>query len=203
MTATEFQSLVKIREDRRSRFEAFLELLKKWQAKINLVGDETLLDPWRRHFLDSAQLAPLVPAHAKQIVDIGSGAGFPGLILATLGPWRVHLIESNTRKSAFLREATRVLGVAVDIHTERIESMTPFSADVITSRACAPLSRLLRYASPFCVAHTICLFHKGRGYREELTESQKTWQIEVMPIPSKADPWGVILKIKGVAPHER
>ncbi|MSO92326.1 MAG: 16S rRNA (guanine(527)-N(7))-methyltransferase RsmG [Rhodospirillales bacterium] len=203
MTPQEFQRAAGITEDPLNRLSAFLELLGKWQARINLVGGDSLRDPWRRHLLDSAQLASLIPETATTIVDIGSGAGFPGLVLAVLGPWKIQLIESNARKSAFLREAARVLGVEVEILTGRVEKVRPVPADVITARACAPLPQLLGYAAPFCGPQTICLFHKGRGVHKELTESQKTWQIDVMSIPSVTDASGVVLKIKGVAPHER
>ena len=127
------------------RLETYAGLLVKWQAKINLVGPATLPDLWRRHFLDSAQLLPLLPAAAGTLADLGSGAGFPGLVLAIMTDWRVHLLDSDQRKCAFLRQVALDCGVLdrVTIHAKRIEQVTGIAADVVTARACAPLGELL------------------------------------------------------------
>src|SRR5687767_1366639 len=122
-----------------NRLAVHLDLLRRWQRAINLVGRSTLADPWRRHVLDSAQLYPHLAGQAGPVVDLGSGAGFPGLVLAILGAPDVHLIESDQRKAQFLREAARVTGTPVMVHARRIEDVAPFPASVVTARALAPL----------------------------------------------------------------
>ncbi len=182
------------------RLETYLGLLAKWQRRINLVGGSTLKDPWRRHVLDSAQLMPLLPDGAEEVVDLGSGAGFPGLVLAILGGFRVHLVESDARKGAFLAEVNRACGAGAVIHTARIESMTAFPVDAITARALAPLPKLLGLAEPFIRLSpgAPCLFLKGRKGNEELTESLKSWMMSPTLIKSVSDPSGVVLKLEKV-----
>ena len=174
------------------RFAAHLE---KWQKAINLVSTKTLPQLWERHILDSLQLAPLIPSRARTIVDVGSGAGFPGLILAILNRWEVHLVESDTRKSVFLRDSARLCGVPVTVHAARIESLAAPKADVITARALAPVADLLRLTAGFRQPGTIHLFPKGRGAEAELTDAEKTWTLSVGRTPSLTDPDAVILKI--------
>ncbi len=183
-----------------ARLEAHLELLRRWQRRLNLVGASTLRDPWRRHVLDSAQLHALLPPAAKVLVDLGSGAGFPGLVLAILGVPEVHLIEADRRKAAFLREAARVCGCqGVVVHARRIEELAPFAADVVTARALAPLERLLALARPFFGPHTRGLFPKGRGVEAELTAARRRWKMAVRIEPSLSAPEGRILVIEGMA----
>jgi len=180
------------------RLEAYLAVLEKWQRTINLVGKASLGDPWRRHMLDSAQLHPLLPADAT-VVDLGSGAGFPGLVLAIMGDCHVHLIESDARKCAFLAEAARAAGADnVTLHNARAETMAPFAADVVTARAVAALDTLLGYAQPFLKPSTTCLFLKGEKAEQELTESLKNWTMTASQIQSQSDPSGTILKLNTV-----
>jgi len=182
------------------RLARHLELLRLWQRRLNLVGGETLRDPWRRHVLDSAQLRRLLPPDARVLVDLGSGAGFPGLVLAILGVPEVHLIEADRRKAAFLREAARVTGcTGVVVHARRIEEMAPIAADVVTARALAPLDRLLDLATPFLGTHGIGLFPKGRRLAAELTEAGRRWKIKARVEPSLAAPEGRILVVEGVS----
>jgi len=180
------------------RLRAYADLLTTWQRRINLVGARTLEDLWRRHMLDSAQLFPLLPAGTQSLLDLGSGAGFPGLVLAILGVPNVHLVESDARKCAFLQEAARLTGTSVAIHRRRIEAIEPFPVDVITARACAPLSKLLGFVEPFLSPSTICVFPKGRKADEELTDSQKNWMIETTRIPSLSDPGARILILEDI-----
>lgn len=182
------------------RLATYLATLETWQKKINLVGKGTLTDPWRRHFLDSAQLLPLLPPDARVLVDLGSGAGFPGLVLAAMTDLEVHLIDSDTRKGVFLREAARAMGVAAHVHTGRIETVDPVPADVITSRALAPLDRLLSYAHPFRKAGTTCLFLKGKTVEDELTVAAKEWTMSAVTIPSRTDPAARIVEISAFHP---
>ncbi len=137
-----FARLVPVSRETLARLEAWLAELRRWQARINLVGETTLADPWRRHILDSAQLLRLLPPGTRRLVDLGSGAGLPGLILAILGVPEVHLIESDRRKAAFLLTCKGRLGLAnVTVHAERAERVSLPPADVVTARAFAPLER--------------------------------------------------------------
>lgn len=185
------------------RLEAYAALLDRWTRAINLVSQASLRDLWRRHMLDSAQLLPLLPATPanrwRVIVDLGSGGGFPGLVLAILGAGEVHLVESDRRKAVFLREVARETGSDVRVHDRRIEDMPPVAADVVTARACAPLRKLLEYAreipGPVPETRPCCLFLKGKRVDQELTEARKQWTIEVESFPSRSDPSGTILRI--------
>ena len=180
------------------RLETMVETLLRWQKAINLVGRATLDDVWTRHILDSAQLAPMIPKEAKSLVDLGSGAGFPGLVLAALRPeLEITLIEADARKSAFLGEAARKMGLPRQprIVISRIEAAPPAKADVVTARALAPLGQLLAWADRHRGSPAICLFHKGKGWRAELTEATQDWDIECTPQTSVTDSDAVILRI--------
>ena len=180
------------------RLAAYADLLRTWQRRINLVGKATLDDLWRRHMLDSAQLKAIVPPDTEALLDLGSGAGFPGLVLAILGVRGVHLVESDARKCAFLQEAARITGASVEIHRCRIEALAPFAVGVITARACAPLPKLLDLVEPFLSLSTICVFPKGRTAEEELTDLQKNWMIKTSRIKSLTDPFAQILKLEDI-----
>jgi 16S rRNA (guanine527-N7)-methyltransferase len=185
------------------RLEAYAALLVEWSQRINLVGRSTLVDPWRRHFLDSAQLLPLMPQDARSLVDLGSGAGFPGLVLAILGVPGVELIEADRRKASFLREAARITGAAVILRACRIEAVAPHSADVVTARGCAPLDRLLPLAERFMGPQTTCLFLKGAQAEEELTAAGKAWTMTVSRHPSRSDAGGTVLSMQQVVREPR
>jgi len=197
-TAGDFAKAIDVSRETMARLERYATLLATWNKRINLVGASTIRDLWRRHMLDSAQLRWYIPKHARTLVDIGSGAGFPGLVLAIMGVPEVHLVESNQRKCAFLREAARVTGARVTIHCARAEALTPWPADVVTARALSPLPILLEYAEPFLTPKTICLFPKGRGVKEELTKTQKTWNITFDMLYSVTDPEGTILRLEAI-----
>ena len=188
-----------VSRETRGRLQVYADLLRKWQPVINLVGPRTLPHLWTRHFVDSAQLHSLIPAGARTLVDFGSGAGFPGLVLAILGVPDVHLIESDQRKAAFLREVARATGAAATIHAARIESIDPFSADVVTARALAPLVDLLGFAAPFLAPDSICLFPKGQQAEDEVSIASKTWNIAVDRIQSVTDPSASILRVSEVS----
>jgi 16S rRNA (guanine527-N7)-methyltransferase len=180
------------------RLEALVSTLERWQKAINLVSRTTLEDVWRRHVLDSAQLKPLIPAEAKTLVDLGSGAGFPGLVVAALRPdLAITLIESDARKAAFLGEAARrmTLEKPPKIVIGRIEAVAPTPADVITARALAPLGQLLAWADRHRTGTAICLFHKGKGWQVEVTEAMKDWDIPLQTFNSVTDLDAVILRI--------
>jgi 16S rRNA (guanine527-N7)-methyltransferase len=180
------------------RLTIHLELLRRWQRAINLVGAATLADPWRRHFLDSAQLAAYLPTAATGVVDLGTGAGFPGLVLALLGAPGVQLIESDHRKAQFLREVARATGTSVVIHAERVERLPGWPAAAVTARALAPLPRLLDLASRFLSSDSVCLFLKGKSVAHELTEARRSWHMVAEMSPSLSQPDGVVLRVRGV-----
>jgi 16S rRNA (guanine527-N7)-methyltransferase len=199
MTEDEFFAAVPVSRETANKLRLYADLLRKWQPRINLVGPATLPDLWRRHFLDSAQLLPHLPD--GPVLDLGSGAGFPGLVLAVLrgeGAAPVHLAESDGRKGAFLREAARLTGAAAVVHTSRIETLKPFDIRAITARALAPVSTLLSLAESFLTHSPKCLFLKGERLEDELTEAAKDWKMTVERIPSVSDPNGFILSLKEV-----
>jgi len=198
MSPGEFQAAIGADAATMARLTAYAELLAKWQARINLIGPDTLPDLWHRHMLDSAQLLPLLPPGAKRLADLGSGAGFPGLVLAILGAPDVHLVESDARKAAFLREAARLTAAPVTVHVARAEALAPLAADVVTARALAPLGKLLGWAAPHLAPGGVCLFLKGKGSEDELTEARKEWIITCDRAASRTDPAGVILQLREV-----
>lgn len=199
-TEKDFQAETGVSRETLTRLAAHGDLLRRWQGPVNLVGARTLDDLWHRHMFDSAQLLPLLPAGARTLVDLGSGAGFPGLVLSIMGVPDVHLVESNQRKAEFLREAARVSGANVTVHATRIEAMRPFPADVVTARALAPLDRLAAYAAPFLAAGGICIFPRGRAVENDLTALDEIWKMRLVRIPSRTDPTATILRIGAPRP---
>ncbi len=181
--------------------ERHAALLERWQRRINLVAAGTLADLWRRHMLDSAQLWPHVAERSGPIADLGSGAGFPGLVLAATGAGPVHLIESDARKAAFLREAAREMGVAVTVHAVRAEAVAPLGAATVTARALAPLPRLLPLAVEHLAPGGAAVLLKGRTVEEELTAARESWTMEVERFPSRTDAHGRILVLREIAPR--
>ncbi|PWC52598.1 16S rRNA (guanine(527)-N(7))-methyltransferase RsmG [Azospirillum sp. TSO22-1] len=198
LDAEGFRKATGVSRETLERLTVYEALLRKWQKTINLVGPKTLDDAWSRHFLDSAQLYPLLPESTKVLVDLGSGAGFPGLVLAILGVPEVHLIESDVRKGAFLREAARATGAAVTVHSKRIEAVQGLQADVLTARALAPLADLLDWGARFLTADGVALFLKGQNVEDELTDSTKYWKMRTERFDSVTDPSGSILRLSGI-----
>lgn len=180
------------------RLSTYVELLRRWQGAVNLVGASTLDDPWRRHVLDSAQLSVCLPTPTRTLVDLGSGAGFPGMVLAILGVPGVHLIEADRRKATFLSEVARATATDVTVHAVRIEAMRGFAADVIAARGLAPLPRLLELAEPFVTASSVGLFLKGGSVASELTRAARSWHMNAKTWPSRSDARGVVLQLKEI-----
>ncbi|TVQ37465.1 MAG: 16S rRNA (guanine(527)-N(7))-methyltransferase RsmG [Geminicoccaceae bacterium] len=181
-----------------ARLDAYAALLTKWQAKLNLVGPKTLPDLWQRHVLDSGQLFRHLPPGARTLVDMGSGAGFPGLVLAIMGVPSVTLIEADRRKAIFLREAARAAEVALEVRAERLEQTAKAPVDVVTARALAPVADLLGWAEGFLGPATTCLFLKGATVEDELTAARADWMMNVKSSPSLTHPEGVILELTHV-----
>ena len=182
----------------------FVELLLLWQQKQNLVASSTLPQIWTRHIADSLQLLPLAP-EARVWVDFGSGAGFPGIpiacALADTPGAMVHLIESNGKKAAFLREAVRVTGAPAKVHHMRAEKFGESCAetiDAVTARALSPLKVLCDQAFPLIERGALGVFPKGQDVDAELTEAAKYWTIEASKVPSKTSPEGCIVVIRGL-----
>jgi 16S rRNA (guanine527-N7)-methyltransferase len=199
----DFVALTNVSRETMWRLEAYAVLLTEWSQRINLVGHSTLADLWRRHFLDSAQLLPMIPPGTQCLVDLGSGAGFPGLVLAILGVPGVELIEADRRKATFLREAARVAQVEISLRACRIEAVAPHPADIVTARGCAPLDRLLALSERFIGPRTTCLFLKGERVEEELTVADKGWTMTVSRHPSRSDPGGTVLSLQQVVREPR
>jgi len=182
-----------------ARLDVFHALFLRWNPIINLVSrrDEAKLS--ERHIADSLQLLPLIPADADRAIDIGSGGGFPGLILAIASGLPFDLIEADGRKGAFLREAARETGARATIHTTRIETAVVPPAPLVTARALAPLPSLLDLAARLIAPGGVALFPKGARADEELTNARREWQMRVERFASQTDPGGVILRISEVA----
>ena len=173
----------------------FVELLLRWNERINLVSKGDLHRVAERHIQDSLQLVPLIPSSVDRGIDVGSGAGFPGLILAKATGLAFDLIESDQRKVAFLREAARAIAAPVTVHSVRIEVAQVLPAPLVTARALAPLPRLLSLAAPLLSPNGLCLFHKGAGYERELTDSNTQWHMHVERFPSRTARGAAILRI--------
>jgi 16S rRNA (guanine527-N7)-methyltransferase len=186
------------------RAEQLVAILLKWQPRINLVASSTLADVWLRHVADSLQLVRAAPK-AKTWVDLGSGAGFPGLLIAAARPEaEVHLVESDQRKCAFMREAARAMGFIVRIHNTRIEACypeLPERADAVSARALAALPKLLQLAAPLIESGAKGVFPKGREAEAELTAARESWNIEAELVPSISDPHASVIVVSGLSPR--
>ena len=195
----EFVTAMAVSRETLERLEQFVALLNKWQRRINLVAASTLAEIWRRHILDSAQLVLHFPARVGVLTDLGSGAGFPGMILAILRSCETHLVEADQRKCAFLHEAARICAPGVQIHEGRAEALAPWPSDIVTARAVAPLETLIGLATPFLRPnHGACLFLKGAGAERELTAAHKRWNMAIESHASLSNPEGVVLKISHI-----
>jgi 16S rRNA (guanine527-N7)-methyltransferase len=199
-------SAVDVSRETKEKLELLERELRRWQAIKNLVGPATLDRIWDRHIVDSLQLLDLAP-EARTWLDLGSGAGFPGLVLAIAGAergLRVHLVESNSRKCAFLRHVVRLAGAPATIHEARLEAVIPGfvgRADVVSARALAALPLLLEWTEPLLKAGAIGLFPKGRDAEIELTEARKRWTFAADILPSRTDSEARILRITSIESH--
>lgn len=195
------RSLLDVDSSLQHRLRDFLGLLCRWNRRINLVADAPAETLWERHVIDSLQLVPLLPPEPAPLLDIGSGAGFPGLVLAAATGQETHLVESDRRKAAFLGEAARVLALSnVWIHAVRIEALPPTGARVVTARALAPLPILLSHAWLHLAQGGVALFPKGRAAEQELTVAAVDWTMRVERFPSWTDPAATILRLGDIRP---
>ncbi|WP_149540420.1 16S rRNA (guanine(527)-N(7))-methyltransferase RsmG [Siccirubricoccus phaeus] len=184
------------------KLRTYLALLIRWNSRINLVAAAPEAALWQRHFLDSLQLLPLMPPDPTgPLVDLGSGAGFPGLVLAAATGLPTHLVESDRRKCAFLTEASRALGLAaVTAHPQRIEDTALPPVQLLTARALAPLAKLLPHAHRLLVPGGIALFPKGRNVDQELTEAARRWTMRIERFPSRTDSSATLLRLSEIRP---
>lgn len=186
------------------RLKSYADLLRHWQRRINLTSSASLDDLWRRHILDSAQIIGLIPDRAQKIVDIGSGAGLPGLVLAIMGVRGVTLVEANRKKCAFLEEAVRLTAASAVVRNLRIEAegraqrdLGP--ADVILARAVAPLDRFLGLVFGMVTSRTNCILLKGARVENEILEATRHWRMQIERLPSVSDPDGTILRLTEIS----
>ena len=201
--AAELAERYNVSRESLARLRKYVQLLLVWQQRINLIGPATIDTIWERHIHDSLQLLPLLPRGTTAIAELGSGAGIPGLIVAIAGNLEAHLYDSNSKKSAFLREAIRLTGAKAKVHNIRLEALKtePHLPPVqcVLARALAPLPLLLDYAEPFLRTGANGLFHKGQDVELELTEATKYWRLQLSKHQSAVDSRGVILDVKEAA----
>lgn len=200
-------ALTPVSRETGKRLDIYVELLLRWQQTTNLISPSTIPQLWTRHIADSLQLIDLAPS-AKTWVDLGSGGGFPAIpiacVLAGTSGAMVHLVESNGKKAAFLREVIRATGVPAQVHAERIEKYvadTVNSVDAVSARALAPLKTLCDQAFPLIERGAIGLFLKGLDVESELTEASKYWTLEATKVPSKTSPDGCIVIVRNLKPQ--
>ncbi|MBZ4022115.1 16S rRNA (guanine(527)-N(7))-methyltransferase RsmG [Rhodobacter sp. TJ_12] len=201
--AERFTAQIDVSRETLERLRTLETLLKKWNPAINLVSAQTLYDVWGRHFLDSAQIFQCIDAPPVSWADLGSGGGFPGLVIGILAKEKwpemaLTLVESDKRKSAFLINAARELGLGLKVKAERIEKVTPLQADVVSARALAALPKLLEFAAQHLGPDGTALFPKGERWKEEVALAQASWSFSCEPRTSLTDPQAVVLKIRGL-----
>jgi 16S rRNA (guanine527-N7)-methyltransferase len=177
------------------KLRAFAALLLRWNTTLNLVAAKDTGVIWERHIADSLQLVPLMPAGVSRAVDLGTGGGFPGLVLAIATGVTFDLIESDRRKASFLRTAVLETGALATVHCCRIEDATVPPAGLVTARALAPLPRLLPLAARFLTRNGVCLLLKGAKVEEELAAAEHDWAMAVERVPSRTGADGVVLRI--------
>jgi len=199
-------ALVPVSRETVDRLDRFVALLLRWQERINLIAPSTERTLWTRHVADSLQLLELAP-NAHVWADLGSGAGFPGLViacaLADVPDARVYLVETNSKKIAFLREAVRTTGAPAIVYAGRIEDFAaapPALMDVVVARALAPLPKLLHLAFPLLKSGALGLFPKGQDVAAELTEAAKSWKVQASLTQSRTDPMAQIVVVRELEP---
>jgi 16S rRNA (guanine527-N7)-methyltransferase len=198
MSAEGFQALSGATPGQMADLERFRAMLAERNEVMNLVGPATVPDFWSRHAWDSAQLLRLAP-EARSWADLGAGAGLPGIVLAILGKgvvgFHVDLVESMTKRCKFLSEVVEALALPATVHNARAENLD-LTVEIVTARACAPLSRLLGYARPYLQGGATGLFLKGQDVVADMKEAARYWEYEADVVPSKSDPRGRIVRVK-------
>ena len=200
MNREEFAAAFDVSCETLQKLDAYVALLQKWSTAINLLGPLETQYLWERHISDCGQLIAFIPGGARTWLDLGSGAGLPGFVVAIVAVERVpelavSLLDSDKRKTAFLREASRQTGTPVTVIAERTEDVAPLPYDVVSARAFAPLRRLLRHVSLVAPDAKKLLLLKGRNVDREIDDALQEWEIEATTFPSRTDPDGVVLSI--------
>ena len=204
-TAQDFADHSNVPHGTLSDFTQWHGLLRKWNARINLVAPKEVDQFWRRHAYDSWQLTAHLPKKWDRLVDLGSGGGFPGLAFgifakSSSAAREVHLVESVGKKTSFLKTVTRELSLPVTTHTARVENLAPLKADVLTARAFAPLPRLLAYAHPHLTDSAVLLLPKGETADKEIESAREGWHFDVESFKSETDTAAAILRITALRP---
>ena len=184
------------------KLEDYIEALKDYNAHTNLVGRSTLINPWKEHILDSLQILPFIKDKKLSILDMGTGAGLPGLALNILGCENVSLVDSNGKKIFFLKQVKKKLNLNVRIFLKRIERLENLKYDMLTSRALANLDKLLSYSQKFIKKNTVLIFLKGKAVNDELTDARKNWKFTLEKKQSISDQRGTILIIKDLRKND-
>ena len=185
-----------INENQNKKIEDFISILKNYNSHTNLVGKSTVDNVWLIHILDSIQILPLISHKGLSILDMGSGAGFPGILLSIMGYQNVTLVDSNNKKTKFLDLVKKELNININIKLGRLESFNNVNFDVITSRALANLPKLLTYSQKFIKKNSVLIFLKGKAVNEEIIEAKKKWNFQFIKKQSISDPRGTVLMIK-------
>jgi len=194
----EFLAAFPVSRETEARLARYENLLLERNQTLSLISGTTADIIWTRHFLDSAQLLRLIPEPGRPLVDIGTGAGFPGLVLSILGLPDVHLVEHNMQKVAFLRAVADALGLPVTIHGMKSDAVKPFVAGTVTARALKPLDQLLGFGRRFLGQNSVCLFPKGRRAEEEMAVAARKWHMKTERFPSATDPDSTIFRLSDV-----
>jgi len=195
-----FLAVFPVSRETEARLDRYEHLLIKANQSLSLIAPSTEATIWTRHFLDSAQLGPIIPAPDKPVIDIGTGAGFPGLVLAIMGLPDVHLVEHNMQKVAFLRGVIAELGLRVTILAMKSAAAKPFRAGAVTARALKPLEQLIGLSQPFLGPDSVCIFPKGRRAEEELVAARQAWNMTIERFPSITDAESTIFRLSHI--HE-
>lgn len=199
--AIRFATRFDVSRETLERLSRFSDLLVRWNSRINLISPASVPHLWTRHLIDCAQIWMLLPRSGGRLMDFGTGAGLPGLVIAILdteGALDIHLVESDSRKCAFLATVQRELSLDVTIHRQRIETISLPPADVITARALAPLADLLAYTWQHRAPNGTAYFPKGRSFQKELDEAHRLWNFEYTLHPSITDPASAVVEIGAI-----
>lgn len=184
------------------KLETYANLLSRWQSKINLISTNSLQQVWHRHFLDSAQIYSMSPKKVASVIDVGAGAGFPGLILSIMGMKNVQLVEQNKKKCAFLYEVISETEATATVHPCKIENLPVKDYDIVLARAFMPLDGLLKAVSPFFGKDTLGIFPKGSKVNQELTAASKNWKMTTVIKQSITSPDGKIVLVKDLVSEQ-
>ena len=185
-----------INSDQEEIFNKYINILKNYNQHTNLVGKSTLINPWKNHILDSLQLLFHIKDKKKSIIDMGTGAGFPGVVLSVMGHQNIALVDSNQKKTRFLNLIKSNTGLNIDIFPERLEKLNNKKFDIITSRALAKVDQLISYSQKFIKKNSVLIFLKGKTVNDEIQDAKKKWMLDINKHKSISDPRGSVIILK-------